>query len=80
MKINNTKIQYLKIEDKIYRVTSLHLFYLSLEAEETNLSIDDVPQEELFDISGFKDFKIHLVNNKGKADIVDMAEWKCGRA
>lgn len=68
------------MHDKIYRVTGLHLFCLSMEAEETELSESEVLPEELFDIFDFKDYRIHLVNSKGKANIVDMGKWKDGKA
>lgn len=77
---NNTKIKYLQVQDKIYKVTALHLFYLSIEAEETGLSAGEVPPGELFDISDFRDYRIHLVNSKGKEDIIDMGKWKDGKA
>ncbi len=32
-------------------------------------------ENELWDISFFEDFKIRLVNRRGKAQIVDMGEW-----
>lgn len=33
-------------------------------------------ESELWDILYFEDFRVRLVNRKGKAEIVDMAEWK----
>ncbi len=77
---NGTKIKYLQVQDKIYRVTGLHLFYLSIDAEETDLSASEVPPEELFDFSDFKDYRIHLVNSKDKTNIIDMEKWKDGKA
>lgn len=77
---NNTKIKYLQVQDKIYKVTALHLFYMSIEAEETGLSAGEVPPEELFDISGFKDYRIRLSNAKDRTDTVNMEKWKQGRA
>lgn len=34
-----------------------------------------MPESELWDISFFKDFRIRLVNGKGKAEVIDMEEW-----
>lgn len=62
--------------DKIYEVTTIYLLHLYLEAKETDLSADDVEESELWDISDLGEFCVRLVNRKGKADIVDMAEWK----
>lgn len=76
--INDTKIQYLSISDKLYKVTNIDFSHFSLEAREIDLSIDDVPESELWDISELGEFKIRLVNNGSKADVIDMAEWRKG--
>ena len=73
--INDTKIQYLLISDKIYKVTSINWQRLTLEAEETGLRVDDVPESELWDISDLEEFEIRLVNSGVGADVIDMAEW-----
>lgn len=74
--INDTKIQYILVADtKIYEITSINWLHSEIEAKETELSIDDVPESELWDVSYFEDFKIRLINWKGKAEIIDMAEW-----
>ena len=39
------------------------------------MDASDVKENELWDISFFEDFKIRLVNRRGKAEIVDMGEW-----
>lgn len=74
--INDTKIKYLSILDKIYKVISIDWQRLTLEAEETGLRVDDVPESELWEISDLEEFEIRLVNNGGGADVIDMAEWK----
>ena len=73
--INNTKIKYISVLDKVYEVISIQWLHSYLEARETDLSIDDVPESELWDISYFEDFRVRLVNRKGEAKIIDMAEW-----
>ena len=73
--INNTKIKYISVFDKVYEVISIQWLHSYLEARETDLSIDDVPESELWDISYFEDFRVRLVNRKGEAKIIDMAEW-----
>ena len=73
---NNTKIKYLNIKDKIYEVTRISFYYMTIEASETDLPIADVPEDELWDIEEFKDYKIKLINNGGQAEILDFEEWK----
>ena len=73
--INDTKIKYISVADKIYEVTSIQWLHFYLEAKETNLSAEDVEETELWDISYFKDYRIRLVNKKGKTNVIDIAEW-----
>ncbi len=47
----------------------------SLEAKQTDLSVDDVPESELWNITEFTDFRIRLVNGEGVAKVVDFGEW-----
>lgn len=73
--INDTKIKYISVGDKVYEVTSIQWLHLYLEAKQTDLNIDDVEESELWDISYFEDFRVRLVNCSGKTEIIDMAEW-----
>lgn len=73
---NNTKIKYLKVLDKIYRIRELSFFYMSIEAVETDMVVGDVPADEVWDIEEFKNYKIKLINNGGHAEIVDFSAWK----
>ncbi len=62
--------------NKIYEVTSIDWWYSCIEAKETDLSVGDVPESELWDISYFADFKIKLVNGNGAGKVIDFGEWK----
>lgn len=73
--INDTKIKYLSVVDKIYEVTSIDWNCSYLEAKKTDLTVGDVTESELWDISFFEDFKIRLVNSNEKGENIDFAEW-----
>ena len=67
---NDTKIKYLKVMNKLYQVTRISFYYMIIEATETDLSLDDVPPDEVWDIEDFKNYKIRLINNGGQAEII----------
>lgn len=52
---------------------------MTLEASETDLTINDVPADKMWDIEDFKNFKVKLINNGGRAEIVDFNVWKSKR-
>ncbi len=75
--INNTKIRYLNAaNNKIYEVTNISFFYMTIEAVETDLTIDDVPKDELWNLEEFKKYKVKLVNNCGMGKIIDFEKFK----
>lgn len=51
---------------------------MNIEADETDLTVDDVPAEEVFDVQDFKDFRIALMNKAGNkmAEIIDFGRRK----
>lgn len=49
---------------------------MTIEAIETNLTAADVPEDELWDFSEFKDYRVKLINNGGQAEIVDFEKYK----
>lgn len=49
---------------------------MKIAAVETDLSADDVPADELFDLMLFKDYEVKLVNNGGQAKIIDLQARK----
>lgn len=61
--------------DKLYEVTSASFVDLTLEAIETDLSIDDVPESEIWNIADLREFQVRLVNRGSVAKIIDIAEW-----
>lgn len=62
--INDTKIKYVRIgdTDKLYEVEEISFYDFSIKAAETDLKVGDVAENEIFDISEFKDFKVTLKN------------------
>lgn len=73
--INDTKIQYLSVTDKIYKVTDIDFKNLVIGATKTNLSIVDVPEGEMFPLEEFGEFRIRLCNGGGSGEIVDFSDW-----
>jgi len=63
------------VVSKIYEVTSINWLHSCIEAKETDLSIGDVPESELWDIAEFEDFHVRLVNGNGVAKVIDFWEW-----
>ena len=60
---NDTKIQCISVADtKIYKVTDIDFHNLTMEASKTDLSIADVPENELFPIEEFGEFRVRLIN------------------
>lgn len=49
---------------------------MTVEAVQTDLTVKDVPESEIWDIEEFKNYKVKLINNGGQAEIVDFDEWK----
>lgn len=61
--INNTKIKYLSVADtKIYRVKEIDFCNLTIEAIQADLSIVDVPEDEVFPVEEFGEFRVRLCN------------------
>lgn len=74
MIINDTRIKYLLVAgSKLYKVTDIDFWELTIEAIEADLDVGDVPENEVFEIEDFKDFRISLHNWRG--NVVDFEEW-----
>lgn len=74
--INNSKIKYIKVLDKFYEVEDISFSNLTIRAAETDYFITDIPENEAFDISELKEFKITLINKMGQAEVIDFVKWK----
>ncbi|MCI9127786.1 MAG: hypothetical protein HFG28_11495 [Eubacterium sp.] len=48
---------------------------MTIEAKETDFTTADVPEDELWNVSEFKDYKIKLINNVGQAEIMEFEKW-----
>lgn len=46
-----------------------------MEATGTDIAIADVPEDEVFPVEMFKEFKIRLCNGGGMGKIIDFVEW-----
>ena len=75
MKINETRIKYIKIADdsKLYSVEKISFYDFTVVAKETDLTVDDVPEKDVFDITDLKEFKVTLHNWHG--NVVDFMEY-----
>ncbi len=59
---NISKIQYLSVADKIYKVKNIDFHNLIIEATKTDLLVSDVPENEVFLIEEFAEFRVRLIN------------------
>lgn len=62
--------------DKFYEVKDISFSDLTVQAEETDYSVTDIPENEVFDISELKEFKITLINKMGQAEVIDFVKWE----
>ena len=71
---NISKIQYLSATGtKIYKVTDIDFCNLAIEATETDLSIADVPENEVFPVGELGEFRIRLCNGGDRIKYVPLA-------
>lgn len=49
---------------------------MEIRAAESLSSAASIPEDEIWDVSEFKNYKITLINNGGHAEIVDFEEYK----
>lgn len=72
---NEIKIKYLLVVDKLYKVTDINFSDLTLEVNETDLLVSDVPAEEIFRMEEFREFRVTLRNRKGVAEVINFADY-----
>lgn len=68
-------MKYISVANKLYEIIRISFFYMTVEAIQTDLIMDEVSENEVWDIGEFKDYKVKLINNRGQAKIVDFYEW-----
>lgn len=71
---NDIKILHLSVADIKSQILTFAALYI--EVKEIDLSTNDVPENEIWDISEFRNYKVKLVNNGGQAEVVDFDDWK----
>lgn len=69
-------MKYILVADKIYEIKKISFFYKVVEAVETDLTVNEVPESEAWDIGEFEHYKVTLVNNSRQAEVIDFNEWK----
>ena len=72
--MSTSKIKYINLLNKIYRVTHISFFTMELVAEETTLTAAIVPEDEVFDVLDYNNLKVTLVDLDGRAEVIDLKE------
>ena len=72
---NITQIKYIKVIDKLYRVTDISFTDMSIHAVEITSAVG-ILQNTVFNLEELREFRIRLVNNGGAADIIELRAWK----
>lgn len=69
-----SKIKYINLSNRIYRVTHISFFTMELVAEETTLSAATVPEDEVFDVMDYPGLKVTLIGLDGQSKEIDLKE------
>ena len=73
---NITKINYIRICGEIYHVTDISFFHMAITVEPMHPDIQP-PEDEIFDITDFSEFRININNrNSNEPKVVQLSEWK----
>ena len=70
--MSTSKIKYINLSKKIYRVIKISFFTMELVAEETILSAATVPKDEVFDVMDYPGLKVTLIDMDGRAEEIDL--------
>lgn len=72
---NITHIKFIKVLDKLYRVTDISLSEMSISASECE-NPAPVAEKDVFLLEELQEFHITLYNKHEKPNITDFSEWK----
>lgn len=72
--MSTSKIKYINLSNKIYRVKHISFFTMELVAEETTLSAATVPEDEVFDVMDYPGLKVTLIGLDGQSEEIDLKE------
>ena len=67
-----SKIKYINLSNKIYRVTHISFFTMELVAEEITLTAATVPEDEVFDVMDYPGLKVTLIDMDGQSEEIDL--------
>ena len=71
-----SKIKYIKVLHKVYRITDISFSAMTIRAVETDASFAEIPEDEMFNVAELSEFRITLINNGGLAKVIDFEAWK----
>ena len=71
-----SKIKYIKVLHKVYRITDISFSAMTIRAVEADASIAEIPEDEMFNVAELSEFRITLINNGGLAKVIDFEVWK----
>lgn len=72
---NITHIKFIKVLDKLYRVTYISLSNMSISASECE-SVTPAAAKDVFLLEELQEFHITLYNKHEKPNITDFSAWK----
>lgn len=71
-----SKIKYIKVLHKVYRIIDISFSAMTIKAVEADVSIADIPEDEMFKVMELNEFRITLINAGGRAKIIGFDAWK----